>query len=95
MQRWITTTLAGVILMSSAGITQAASVRLMERSMESGICPKDDAAVVIVSKDPYCGAHHLSGDPCDARWKAYWFETAQYNNFLSYCRMQHWPEHKS
>jgi hypothetical protein len=42
--------------------------------MQSGMCPKNDAAAVILSKDPYCGAHHLSGDACEARWKAYWFE---------------------
>ena len=92
MQRWITGILTGVILMSSVSASQAVSVGLMERST---ICPKHDAAVVILSKDPYCAAHHLSGDPCQARWHTYWFRTAQYNQFLELCRMQHWPEHKS
>ena len=95
MQRWIIGTLTGVNLICSAVAAQAVSVGWLDRSTHSGICPKHDAAVVIFSKDPYCAAHHLSGDPCQERWHAYWFETAQYNQFLEQCRMQHWPEHKT
>ena len=95
MRRWLTGILTGVALVSSAAAAQAVSAGLMERSMQSGICPKKDAAVVILSKDPYCAAHHLSGDSCQARWRANWFETARYNGFLENCRMQHWPEHKA
>jgi hypothetical protein len=66
-----------------------------ERSMPAGMCPKKDEAIVILSKDPFCAAHHLSDDACQETWKAYWSETAQYNGFLAQCRMLHWPEHKS
>ncbi len=66
-----------------------------ERSMLAGMCPKKDEAIVILSKDPFCGAHKLSGDACQETWKAYWFETAQYNGFLAQCRMLHWPEPKT
>jgi hypothetical protein len=66
-----------------------------ERSMPAGMCPKKDEAIVILSKDPFCAAHHLSDDACQETWKAYWSETAQYNGFLTQCRMLHWPEHKS
>ena len=90
MHRMFAGVLTGVILMSSAAASQAAAGR-----MERGTCPRKDAAVVILSKDPYCAAHHLSGDSCQARWQAYWFGTAQHNQFLEECRMRHWPEHKS
>ena len=66
-----------------------------ERSMPAGMCPKKDEAIVILSKDPFCAAHHLSDDACQETWKAYWSETAQYNGFLTQCRMLHWPEHKA
>ena len=91
MRRSITAVLTGIIVISGAAASQAAAVGLMQR----GVCPRKDAAVVILSKDPYCSAHHLSGDSCQARWQAYWFATAQHNQFLEQCRMRHWPEHKS
>src|SRR5262245_10410482 len=95
-RRWMLGVLTTAILACSAAGSQAgAHGRAIEGLMQTGMCPKKDAAVVILSKDPYCGAHHLSGDACEARWKAYWFETAQYNAFLTECRMQHWPEHKT
>jgi hypothetical protein len=94
-RRWMMGVLTTAILACSAAGNQAgAHGRAIEGLMATGICPKKDAAVVILSKDPYCAAHHLSGDICQARWKAYWFETAQYNAFLAQCRMQHWPERK-
>jgi hypothetical protein len=95
MERWIRGALAGTILMSSAVAAQAVPLVPMTRAMHIGTCPRKDAAVVILSKDPYCATRHLSGDACEARWKAYWFETAQLNGFLEQCRMQHWPEHKT
>ena len=61
----------------------------------NALCPKNDAAVVILSKHPYCAAHHLSGDACQARWEAYWSKTDLKNRFLAECRMLHWPEHKT
>jgi hypothetical protein len=85
MQRWITGVLTGVILVCSGATAPAFSLG----------CPKNDAARVIVSKDPYCSRHHLKGDQCQARWAAYWGMTAQRNEFLEQCRMRHWPEHKS
>jgi len=90
MHKSITGMLTGIILVSGAVAAQAA-VGMMER----GVCPRKDAAVVILSKDPYCSTHHLSGDSCQARWNAYWFATAQRNQFLEQCRLRHWPEHKS
>jgi hypothetical protein len=94
--RWMMAVLATVILgCSAAGSEALAHGSRTEGLMQTGMCPKKDAAVVILSKDPYCGAHHLSGDSCEARWKAYWFRTAQLNEFLESCRMQHWPEHKT
>ena len=38
-----------------------------ERSMPAGMCPKKDEAIVILSKDPFCAAHHLSDDACRRR----------------------------
>ena len=52
-------------------------------------CPENDAAVVILSKKPYCAAHHLSGHACQARWEEYFVETNRNNKFLAECRMQH------
>jgi hypothetical protein len=95
-RRWMMALLTTAILGCSAAGTQAlAHGWRTEGLMQTGMCPKKDAAVVILSKDPYCGTHHLSGDACAARWKAYWFRTAQLNEFLQSCRMQHWPEHKT
>jgi hypothetical protein len=94
MQRLIRGALAGAVLISSAVAAQAVSMP-MERPMHRSGCPKKDAAVAILSKDPFCAAHHLSGDACEARWKAYWSRTSDYNVFLEQCRMMHWPEHKA
>jgi hypothetical protein len=81
--------LATAILACSAVAGPAvAHARGIERAMRIGTCPKNDAAVVIVSKDPYCAFHHLTGDPCQARWVHYWGMTAQYNEFLEHCRWQ-------
>jgi len=52
-------------------------------------CPDNDAAVVILSKDPYCAAHHLSGHACQAKWEEYFVETNRHNRFLTKCRKQH------
>ena len=96
MQRRWMGLLATAILACGAGAGQAVAQGWgMDRSMPAAMCPHKDEAVVILSKDPFCSAHHLSGDGCEATWKAYWFETAQYNEFLEHCRMQHWPEHKT
>jgi hypothetical protein len=94
-RRWMSILAAATLACSAAGSQVAAHGRAIEGLMRTGMCPKKDAAVVILSKDPYCGHHHLSGDACEARWKAYWFQTSQYNEFLAGCRMQHWPEHKT
>jgi hypothetical protein len=91
-RRWMGVLTMAVVACSVAGSQAGAHGRVMEGLMQTGICPKEDAAVVILSKDPYCAAHRMSGDACEARWKAYWFETARYNAFLAQCRMQHWPE---
>ena len=95
-RRWSTGLLAAAILACSAGAGQAVAQGWgMGQPMPMAPCPHKDEAIVILSKDPFCAAHHLSGDACAATWKSYWFETAQYNGFLEGCRMRHWPEHKT
>jgi hypothetical protein len=90
MQRtWMMGVLMTTILACSAGAAQAvAHGRMMDRSMHAGMCPKKADAVVILSKDPFCAAHHLTGDPCQENWVRYWGMTAEYNNFLAQCRWQ-------
>ena len=90
MQRtWMIGVLMTAILACSAGAAQAvAHGRVMDRSMHAGMCPKKADAVVILSKDPFCAAHHLTGDPCQENWVRYWGMTAEYNNFLAQCRWQ-------
>jgi len=94
-RRWMSVLATAILAWSAAASQAAAHGSRMEGLIQRGICPKNDAAVVIVSKDPFCSAHHLSGDACEATWKTYWFETVEYNGFLENCRMQHWPEHKT
>ena len=98
MSRWIRNVIltAGVLV---CGATAAQAVGFEDRMshvLQSGQCPKNDAAVAILSQDPYCAHYpHLSKDACQEQWKAYWGLTLQYNDFLEQCRMQHWPEHKA
>ena len=94
-RRWMGVLITAVLACSAAGNQANAHGPAMQGLMQTGMCPKEDAAVVILSKDPFCAAHHMSGDACEATWKEYWFETAQYNAFLAECRMQHWPEPKT
>ena len=82
-------TLNGFLIISTLVISSLSANAAGPETQNGRSCPENDAAVVILSKKPYCAAHHLSGHACQARWEEYFVETNRNNRFLAECRMQH------
>jgi hypothetical protein len=82
-------TLNGFLIISTLVMSSLSANAAGPETQNDRSCPKNDAAVVILSKKAYCAAHHLSGDACQGRWEEYFVETNRNNRFLAECRMQH------
>jgi hypothetical protein len=82
-------TLNGFLIISTLVMSSLSANAAGPETQNGRSCPENDAAVVILSKKPYCTAHHLSGHKCQARWEEYFVETNRNNKFLAECRMQH------
>jgi len=82
-------TLNGFLIISTLVISSLSANAAGPETQNGRSCPENDAAVVILSKKPYCAAHHLSGHACQARWEEYFVETNRNNRFLAECRKQH------